>query len=443
MADEAGAVSLRVAAARTVHSVLTAKASLDGLLPAEQRAYPDARDRALLQTLVYGTLRWHERLNSILNAMLERPMRRADAQVATLLEVGLFQLIHLRIPPHATVHATVEAVRALRKPRAVGLVNALLRRATRELAALEELADRTEPGRFAHPQWLIDRLKEDWPDDWKAILEANTQPPPMWIRVNVARQSTSAYQRRLSEAIGLESEPSPYADAALRLQSPVPVQQLPGFAEGEVSVQDAAAQLAAGLLDVEPGMRVLDACAAPGGKGCHILERQPALAELVAVDRSASRLGLMDDNLQRLGLSAVVVNADATEPSSWWDGRMFDRVLLDAPCSATGVIRRHPDIKSRRGAGQIAEAVRRQGLLLERVWPLLAPGGKLLYSTCSMLRQENEQQLKDFLGRPAGAHATPLDLPAAWRVDAAGGGWQILPGQAGMDGFFYACLSKD
>jgi 16S rRNA (cytosine967-C5)-methyltransferase len=403
-------------------------------------------DRPLVQELAYGVLRWRFRLEALLQQLVTRPLKAKDQDLACLLLVGLYQLIYTAIPEHAAAHETVEAVRATGKAWAVPMANAVLRGYQRRREALNAIVDVRPTARYSHPAWLIDALCTDWPDDCERILTANNTRPPFVLRVNTRRIGVLDYGRALTAA-GLPYTSLEHADAALWLPAPVPVDRLPGFADGLVSVQDAAAQLAPPLLNAAPGMRVLDACAAPGGKAAHILETTPELAELIALDIDAARVERISDNLQRLGLRARALVGDAAQPDDWWDGRPFDRILLDAPCSATGVIRRHPDIKSLRRAGDVDELAATQAQLLDALWPLLAPGGMLLYATCSVLRRENEQQIERFLQR----HGDARDQePAGTWGRAVGCGRQILPGDgavpadpgASMDGFYYAVLIK-
>lgn len=420
--------------------------SLSQCLP-ELLAQAAPIDRALVQELAYGSLRWRFRLEAQLRRLLKQPLKRKDQDIAALLLVGLYQLAYTHIPAHAAVHATVEAVRATGKRWAVALANAVLRNYQRQRAELDAAVAQRPAECHAHPDWLVERLRSDWPQDWETILIANNERPPFALRVNLRRGSVADYRAQL-HAAGLAHTPLRFCDAGLCLEQPVGVERLPGFDAGFVSVQDAAAQLAAPPLDVAPGMRVLDACAAPGGKTAHILERTPQLAELVAVELDAGRARRIDENLQRLGLAAQVLIADAAQPETWWDGRFFERILLDAPCSATGVIRRHPDIKSLRRDTDIDALAAAQARLLDALWPLLAPGGMLLYATCSVLRQENEQQITAFLRRHP--QAQEHVLRAEWGR-ALAHGRQILPGDAatdsgtqggGMDGFYFAGLIK-
>ncbi|MBI5461511.1 MAG: 16S rRNA (cytosine(967)-C(5))-methyltransferase RsmB [Gammaproteobacteria bacterium] len=433
----------RTLAGGVVTQVLLDGRSLSQVLPnfLDQAA---AVDRGLVQELGYGVLRWRFRLEALLRQLLKQPLKRKDQDIASLLLVGLYQLAYTDIPAHAAVHETVEAVRATGKRWAVPLANAVLRAYQRQRTELDTVADRQPADRHAHPEWLVEQLRADWPDDWERILAANNQRPPFVLRINARRSDPPAYRAAL-DAAGMAHALLPVTEHGVCLEQPVAVERLPGFAAGEVSVQDAAAQLAAPLLAVQAGMRVLDACAAPGGKTAHILERTPGV-ELMAVDIDAARVRRIEETLHRLGLSAQVVVGDAAQPAQWWDGRPFQRILLDAPCSATGVIRRHPDIKSLRRARDIDTLAAAQAQLLDALWPLLEPGGLLLYATCSVLRRENEAQIAAFLARHADARESTPD--ADWGRPLRHGR-QLLPGDAdgghaatGMDGFFYARLMK-
>ena len=434
---------LRALASRAVLAVARDGRTLEDALRAAELS--DGQ-RPAVWSLAFGTIRWFFELEACLGRLVSRPMQDLDPQVRALALVGLYQLTHGDTPEHAAVAETVEAARALGRPRAAGFVNAVLRRFQRERAAILESVRREPPARFAHPGWLIDALKRDWPGGHEALLDAANGHPPMWLRVNLRRSDVVRYAARLREEAGLEADGCAFAPEALRLSRPVDVTKLPGFAEGEVSVQDAAAQLAAHLLDAHPGSRVLDACAAPGGKACHLLERVPSLGRLVALDLDEGRNRRVRENLDRLGLEAEVVTGDACEPSGWWDGQPFDRILLDAPCSGTGVIRRHPDIKLLRKPGDIPAFAARQRRLLGSLWELLAPGGRLLYATCSVLRAENAAVIEAFLRDvPQAAEVTEsarLFLPGQPPVTGAGPGLALPTGAADTDGFYYACLEK-
>lgn len=428
-ADDGAAT--RAAAARAVAGVLQGQ-SLDAVLPAAQTGLA-AADQSLAAALAYGVIRDYRRLATIADGLLRRPPPRS---VLALILVGFHQLTAMRIPPHAAVHATVAATGPLKKPQHRGLVNAVLRRFQREsrerIAALPDA-----PGvQHSHPDWLVARLREDWPDNWPALLVANNQPAPMTLRVNTRRAPRDAYRDRL-HAAGMVAHPHLHAAEALALDAPVGVTSLPGFADGDVSVQDAAAQLAAALLAIEPGMRVLDACSAPGGKAAHCLELVDC--ELVALDSDPNRLERVAETLGRLGLrdGATLQAADAMVVDDWWDGRPFDRILIDAPCTGTGVIRRHPDIKWLRRQTDPAALAVRQRALLDALWPLLAPGGRLVYATCSVLAVEGAEAVAGFCGdQPA---ARPLPIAEDWG-ETAGAGRRIAPGEADMDGFFYAVI---
>lgn len=428
---------VRAVAAEVVSTVMTRKRQLDPVL-ATAAATLEPEDRGLLAELCYGTLRYAPRLEWWLEQLMKRPLGKRAAKVHALLMVGLYQLAETRVPPHAAVAESVEAARSLGADWASGLVNAVLRRFQRERDTwLAELETAPESPRLAHPRWLLEALRRDWPEAVEDICRANNARAPMTLRVNTARGSVAAYGERLVQA-GLKAEPHPHAPDAVVLAEPTDVAALPGFRDGDVSVQDAAAQLAADLLMPRPGTRVLDACAAPGGKTAHLLERMPEL-DLTAVDADAGRLDRVAETLARLGLRANLTAADAAEPADWWDGRPFDAILLDAPCSATGVIRRHPDIKLLRTGRDVARVASLQARLLDALWPLLAPGGRLVYATCSVLADENGRQISGFIQRTADAGALPLAV--GWG-SPAGHGRQILPGEAGMDGFFYTVLIK-
>jgi 16S rRNA (cytosine967-C5)-methyltransferase len=348
------------------------------------------------------------------------------------------------VKDYAAVSETVAAAEHLKKPWAKNLINACLRSYLRDKDMALETVDRDPVSRYSHPAWLLAALKKTWPDHWRAIVDADNKNPPMSLRVNLRKTSRELYLDELTRH-GITAEPAKLTDCGLTLGQPLPVAMLPGFAEGLVSVQDIAAQWAAILLDVQPGARVLDACAAPGGKTGHLLERYGDIDELVAVDKDPNRTALIDANLQRLGLTATLVTGDATVPQQWWDGSRFDRILVDAPCSATGVIRRHPDIKVHRTAADISAQAQRQAVILDRSWPLLETGGKLLYATCSVMAEENERQIESFLARHPEAIAVPLAASAAAQPQFGiprPVGRQILPGDGGMDGFYYALLQK-
>lgn len=427
----------RLAAAQALAAVLQGRASLGGSLPPLlERVEP--RDRGLTQELAFGTARWQPRLVLLAEKLLQKPFKAADRDLEALLLVGLYQLFHTRIPAHAAIGETVGCAERLKKSWAKGLLNAVLRRAQREGEALFAALERDPVNRTAHPRWLQKRLKADWPEHWEAICAANNLHPPLILRVNRRHGSREAYLEEL-RAAGLAAEPCTFGADGIRLLQPCDVTTLPGFAEGRVSVQDEAAQLAADLLELAPGQRVLDACAAPGGKTCHLLEREAQLAEMIALDAEPQRLARVRENLDRLHLDAMLVAADGRDTAAWWDGKPFQRILLDAPCSATGVIRRHPDIKLTRQAEDISALARLQGELLDALWPTLEVGGILVYATCSVLPEENSANISAFLARTPGARE--LDIAGDFGLKQAHGR-QLLPQPEGHDGFYYARLMK-
>ncbi len=432
-------VETRMIAARVIARVITRGRSLSTVLSPALTRVPE-QDQGLLQELCYGTLRWYLQLRYLVGRLLQKPLRCRDREIETLLCLGLYQLLHMRVPEYAAVTTTVAAVRGLTKQSwAVSLVNGVLRNFLRRRAELMAAVHQDETLDSAHPQWLLECMRSDWPHQWPAIVRANNAHPPQNLRINLARISRIDYLDCLTKA-GISALPQRHTSAGITLEKAWNVERLPGFREGLVSVQDAAAQLAAELLDLRPGLRLLDACAAPGGKFCHILETEPALASAIALDIDGNRLAQVKENLNRLGLQARLMQGDARQPETWWDGIPYDRILLDVPCSATGVIRRHPDIKVLRRQNDIPQLAQRQHDMLTQLWPLLAPKGMLLYSTCSILKRENEFNIGRFLELQSDAREQPI---AAQWGQAASHGKQILPGETSMDGFFYACLIKN
>ena len=427
----------RLAAARALAAVLNGKASLGSSLPPLLDKV-EPRDRGLAQHLAFGIARWQPRLQLLADKLLQKPFKAADRDVEALLLVGLYQLLHTRIPAHAAIGETVACVDKLKKSSLKGLLNAVLRNAQREHEAIFAELERDPVLHTAHPRWLQKRLKADWPEQWQAICAANNEHPPLLLRVNRRHGSRDSYLAELNQA-GIDAAACLYSRDGIRLLTPCDVKTLPGFAEGRVSVQDEAAQLAADLLDLAPAQRVLDACAAPGGKTCHLLEAQPGLAEVIALDLEPGRLARVQENLDRLQLAATLIAADGRDVVHWWDGKPFQRILLDAPCSATGVIRRHPDIKLTRQADDISALAQLQGELLDALWPTLEVGGVLLYATCSVLPQENSDTIGAFLARTPGARE--LDIAGPFGLKPAHGR-QLLPQVDGHDGFYYAKLIK-
>lgn len=418
--------------AQIVGRVLSGR-SLDAELrsPAVRTRVAATQDRAALQDITYGTLRFLGQIDALLERLLERPLE--NDRLRNVLRVALYQLVHTRAAAHAVVDHAVRTAVAIGHARAKGLVNGVLRSFLRNRDALLEEAGRTELGRYSHPQWWIDKLRVQYPDDYAAILESGNVHPPLTLRVNARKTSGRAYGEAL-DAAGLTYEQ--VGESAVVLAKPVPVERIPGFQDGLVSVQDLSAQHAAVLLDAREGTRVLDACAAPGGKTAHLLERSDV--EVTAVDHDAARLERVQANLGRLQLCARLVCGDAAHPASWWDGKPFERILADVPCSASGVVRRHPDIKWLRRPDDIARFAQRQRDILEALWQLLATDGKLLYATCSVFHEENREQIERFLEHHSDArHLTLPGLHTNAQLPAG----QILP-DTRHDGFFYALLQK-
>ena len=406
-------------------------------------AYHSSPDRAAIRAITLGSLRWYLRLAPALERLLDRPGELAP-EVRALLIASAHQIEYSRNVPAVTVHLAVAAARVLGRHSAAGLVNAVLRRFVAERATLFRRVDADLARRTAHPAWLVDELVRSWPDHVESILDAGNEHPPLILRVDLSRSSVPQCLAALAY-VGISGQAIAWAPAAIALEHPVAVGELPGFTEGVISVQDAGAQLAADILDARPGMRVLDACAAPGGKSGHILEHTPGLGELVALDIDAARSARIQENLERSSRQATLVVADIRNPQDFWDGKPFDRILADAPCSATGVIRRHPDIKLLRRSEDIAGFAQLQQQILQAAFGMLAANGRLLYSTCSVLPAENEEVIGRFLRTEQQARLAPIP-PAAQLPPGAQKrvvGVQLLPGaQADTDGFYYACLEK-
>jgi len=429
--------NLRALAAKIIHQVLQGKSLTDELKYALTQI-PEQRDQALVQALCFGVCRRYFFLDAISRLLLEKPFKEKDGDIHALLLVGLYQLIEMRIPAYAAVGETVAAADDFKKSWAKNLINAVLRNYQRHADAVLDAASEDPDAIHDHPNWFIGKIKKAWPDHWEGILAANNAHPPMSLRVNQRIVTREAYLAQL-EAENIQATAIPETQYGITLTEPVDVLALPGFLEGYVSVQDGAAQLAAPLLLLTKGLRVLDACAAPGGKTAHIAESEPELEKLIAVDHDAKRVMMIEENIKRLRLSAETVVADVAEIDKWWNGEPFDRILLDAPCSASGVIRRHPDIKLLRRPDDIAEMAYVQLSLLNALWPLLKVNGLLLYATCSVLPQENTKTLAAFLANHSDAKEEKIiaDWGQACEI-----GRQIMPGMHGMDGFYYARLRK-
>lgn len=423
------------------YQVIVEGKSLSDLLPAHLPTLQTERDQGFCSELCYGLCRYYFLLMYTLGSLLSKPLKARDRDVQVVMMLGLYQLRFMRVSDHAAVNETVKLLASLKKTWAKGLVNAILRGYLRTHSEPEEedwsLLSDDDQGR-CYPLWMSDRIRQDWGNLAVKVLTAGNQRAPMVIRLDILRQSRNEYLDVLERA-NIEARPHPSVAQAIILQQPIAVEHLPGFAQGLVSVQDAAAQLAAILLDAQPGMRVLDACAAPGGKTLHILQSAESL-DMVALDKDSVRLQRVSENLHRAQVSGELICADAAEPDSWFDGREFDRILLDAPCSASGIIRRHPDIRLLRQAEDIDNLGQQQQRLLQAMWPLLKPGGLLLYSTCSIFKAENELQIEHFLHTQHSSVEVTLNT-VQWGIERPLGR-QILPGHDEMDGFYYACLQK-
>ena len=428
--DAGPGVTTRVLAAKVLDAVIHRGRSLKGELATALAQLADPRDRALLEAICFSALRQRARYDAALQSWLQKPLGEKDGDLRSLLLAGFAQLDAMGLPAHAALSATVEAARALGRPHQAGMVNALLRRATREGFPESDPA-------AAWPAWLRKKIDLEWGGHAPAIFEASAHAAPLWLRVNRMKGTRDDYASRL-QAVDIDSTSDANLEDALRIDSPVAVSALPGFAEGDVSVQDGSAQQVADALAPAVGARVLDACAAPGGKAAHLLERDPSL-RLLALDVDARRLNRVRETLQRVGVTAEFRAADAGDLAAWWDGEPFDAVLLDAPCSATGIVRRQPDVLLHRRPEDLVALAALQARLLDAMWKTVRPGGVLLYATCSILKDENERQIASFLARTTDARAELLE---AHYGHAAGEGRQRLPGEGGMDGFFYARISR-
>lgn len=420
----------RLQALKILTALLEEKSSLSQLMPASADLSPMTKE------LCFGFCRHYFRLEAIADFLVDKRPKSKEVWIALLM--GLYQLHYMNKPDYAVVKETVALLEKIKKVWAKGLLNAVLRNFCRQHQEIIAKLG-SHPGFvYGQPQWLLQRLKADWPSEWQAIAQANDEHPPMTLRVNTSKISVEEYLNECAK-IGIEAYAHPVAAQGITLIAPCDVHQLPGFADGLVSVQDAAAQLAVSLLSLKPNLRVLDACCAPGGKTCHILESEPELAQCVALDVDVKRLKRVQENLDRLKLKATLVQGDASMPQTWWDGTFFDRILLDAPCSATGVIRRHSDIKLLRTNEEVRAVSQTQQALLHALWPLLAPGGIMVYATCSVIAAENELNVAEFVA----AHPDCQVAPGNWSWGRkTGHGQQILPGEQGMDGFFYSVLVK-
>ncbi|MGB1912679.1 MAG: 16S rRNA (cytosine(967)-C(5))-methyltransferase RsmB [Porticoccaceae bacterium] len=429
--------NVRVVAAEAIGQVLRGR-SLSTVLPKYSQKVAD-NDQSLLKELCFGTLRWYPQLQAIVNHLMSKPIKDKEREIQALLACGIYQLMYMRVADHAAINETVAATVKLKRLWAKGLVNAVLRNFQRQQQQITEQLANAAEFETAHPQWLINRIQKAWPEQAREILTANNLQAPMCLRVNANHCSRDDYLKLLAEK-EIQASKTEHSSVGIWLNSPRDVTELPGFEDGWVSVQDESAQLAASLLDVQPDHVVLDACCAPGGKTCHILESEPKLAALTAIDLEASRLERCKDNLQRLNLQANLIAADVGAIEEWWDNNPFDRILLDAPCSASGVIRRHPDIKLLRKDTDIDNLSKIQTELLEKVWKTLRKGSMLIYATCSVLPQENDQVVAQFLA--TNNDASVVKIEADWGK-ATDFGRQIFPSAKGGDGFYYSQLQKN
>lgn len=421
----------RLHALKILTALLQDKSSLSQLMPVQAEVAPMTKE------ICFGFCRHYFRLVAIAECLLDKKPKAIEVWISVL--IGLYQLHYMNQPDYAVVKETVALLEKIKKGWAKGLVNAVLRNFCRQKNEIMEQLTNNQEFLYGQPQWLLKRLKTDWPNDWQAIVAANDEHPPMTLRVNLRKNSVVDYMDLLNKA-GIDANPHSIASEGITLESPCDVHSLPGFTDGCVSVQDGAAQLAVSLLSLKPGLRLLDACCAPGGKTCHILESEPNLAACVGLDVDSKRLKRVRENLARLNLKTDLLQGDALSPESWWDGILFDRILLDAPCSATGVIRRHSDIKLLRTEEEITAVAKIQKSMLHVLWPLVAPGGLMVYATCSVMADENENQIAGFVA----SHSDCQVLKGNWSWGrATGHGQQILPGEHGMDGFFYSVLIKD
>lgn len=436
---QSSALNSRFIALKICLAVIEGGRSLSQALPEGLAQFSDRRERNFTQNLVLGTLRWQYRLEAIRSHLLKKKLKAKDEDINQLILLGLYQILYMETPEHAAVSETVALVAKLKKPWAKALMNGVLRTFLRDKEAICAEVDLKPAFRYAHPQWMVRELRKAYPNEWEKVLTANNEIAPLTLRVNTIQQTREAFLLELTQA-EIAAEIHPTAPQGIVLLQGVDITSLPTYEQGGFSVQDPAAQQAANILKPQPGERILDACAAPGGKTTHLLELSNNEAKVFALEKEPERLERLAENLYRLELEADYQAGDASLPDTWWDGQLFDKILLDAPCSATGIIRRHPDIKWHRTEQDIEEVASLQADILKALWPLLKPGGKLLYATCSILPQENTLQMQRFLAEESTAKEIPIE--ADWGEESETPGRQILPGSSGMDGFFYCLLEK-
>ncbi|WP_319380374.1 16S rRNA (cytosine(967)-C(5))-methyltransferase RsmB [Thiomicrorhabdus sp.] len=432
-------INSRYVALKMCLSVIDGGRSLSQVMPEGLAQFQDARNRSFTQNLVLGTLRWQLRLQAICDQLLKKKLKAKDEDINQLILLGLYQILYMETPDHAAVSETVALVSKLKKPWAKGLVNGVLRNFLRDREALCAEVDLKPSYAYSHPQWFFKTIRKAYPQDWQQILSANNEIAPITLRNNRLQQSRDELLESLNKEDQL-AEAHPQCTQGIRLLQSMDITGLPGFTEGAFSVQDGAAQQAAELLQPIPGERLLDACAAPGGKTAHLLELADGDLDLLAIEKEPERLDRLAENLHRLGLECDYRVGDAAAPGDWWNHTPFDKILLDAPCSATGIIRRRPDIKWHRTEEDISALCNLQAQILETLWTTLKPGGRLLYATCSVLPQENGLQMQRFLQENRDAREVPIT--AEWGLQQPLPGRQILPGDSGMDGFYYCLLEK-
>lgn len=427
----------RIVAAKVIFDLLYKKQSLAKCLPNALATIDNPQQKSFIQEICYGVARWYIQLEFFAKKLIKKPLKQKDFDIHILILIGLYELMYMRTPQHAVINESVNNARHLKKDWACGLINAILRGFTRQKSNLTKQLNTNIEAKFSHPKWLINKIRNSFPKKWPQILKTNNARAPMSLRINMQATTREKYLEKVDAA------PNSHCYSCITLKKPCPVTELPNFQQGEVSVQDCGAQFAAKLLKLKPNLRVLDACAAPGGKTMHILETEPKLREVIALDNDLARVQLVADNLKRIKKyikpSIKLINADASNPDKWWDHKLFDRILLDAPCSATGVIRRNPDIKILKTAKDIEQLAAQQLKLLKKLWPLLNKEGRLVYVTCSVLPEENDHVISKFLLDTPNAHIQKIETD--WGTPTKLGR-QILPGQDRMDGFYYAVIKN-
>ena len=434
-------VIVRVQSSLVLNQVIHGKRSLDRAI---EQAHKDIDDneKPLLTNICYGTLRFYWELKAKIDQLLSQPLKKKDKIIENLLQSAIFQIDKTRIPDHAVVSQTVEASRKLNKGHFSSLINGILRTYLRSDRDIEKI---TEEIKFNHPNWMIEKIKQDWPLNWEQILKKNNDRAPMWLRVNQKKIETKKYLKQfLTDESKIEADNMQLNDYAICLKTPISVKYLPGFEEGYVSIQDGAAQLAVDVLLENKSGRILDACAAPGGKTAQLIENIDSTSTVTAIEIDSERAELINENLLRLGHSTEVIVDDASDIESWWDSIFFDLILLDAPCSSSGVIRRHPDIKHLRRKDDIYTFQKKQLKIISAMWKILAPKGRLLYVTCSIFKEENDEVMNQFLEKHDNVALQDLLLNnnILEKMIKTRYGYQLFPGTINTDGFYFSCLKK-